>query len=150
MERAEKKRVIWWYEQLPHNLKPDESRCEELEKLRKRYHMPNDIFLSVLLSSPMITRRVQENAYTKAKEQMPNAPEKELLEAVFRSRVFPQNPYGLKMSEEEIRGKVRNITSLQDLITYFIEEDKEEQRFQRDIFGIGKKLAKEIDRILES
>lgn len=98
----------------------------------------------------MITRRVQENAYVKAKEQMPNAPEKELLEAVFRSRVFPQNPCGLKMNEEEIRGKVRNITSLQDLITYFIEEDKKEQRFQRDIFGIGEKLAKEIDRILES
>lgn len=36
-----------------------------------------------------------------------------------------------------------------DLIEYFIQRDKEEARFTRDLFGIGSKIAKKIDTILE-
>jgi len=84
-----------------------------------------------------------------AKEKMPNASEKEVLEAVFRTRVFPQNPAGLKMTEEEIRKVIQSINSLNDLVEYFIQRDKEEPRFQRDILGIGKKIANKIDNILK-
>jgi len=80
---------------------------------------------------------------------MPNALEKELLEVVFRTRIFPQNPLGLKMNEEEIQKEIKSINSLNDLIEYFIQRDKEETRFTRDLFGIGSKIAKEIDIILE-
>jgi len=101
------------------------------------------------MSSPEITRRVQENVYKMAKEKMPNASEKELLEVIFRTRVFPQNPAGLKITEEEIRKEIQDINSLNDLVEYFIRRDREESRFQRDIFAIGKKIANKIDNILK-
>ena len=140
---------ISWFKQLPSNLRPDDDRVEELENLRSHYHVPNDIFIGIILSSPAITRQVQKNVYELAKEKMPNALERELLEAVFRTRIFPQNLLGLKMTEEEIRKEIKNINTLNDLVEYFIRRDKEEPRFQRDILGIGKKIANKIDNILK-
>jgi len=140
---------ISWLEQLPFNLRPDNDRVEELEKLRSHYHIPNNIFIGIITSSPEITRRVQVNVYKMAKEKMPKASEKELLEAVFRTRIFPQNPAGLKMTEEEICKVIQNINSLNDLVEYFIQKDKKEPRFQRDALGIGKKIANKIDNMLK-
>jgi len=140
---------ISWFKQLPSNLRPDDDKVEELENLRSHYHVPNDIFIGIILSSPAITRQVQKNVYELAKEKMPNALKKELLEAVFRTRIFPQNPAGLKMTEEEICKEIKNINTLNDLVEYFIQRDKEEPRFQRDILGIGKKIANKIDNILK-
>ena len=140
---------ISWLEQLPSNLRPDNDKVEKLENLRSHYHIPNDIFIGIITSSPEIIRRVQENVYKMAKEEMPKASEKELLEAVFRTRIFPQNPAGLKMTEEEICKEIKNINTLNDLAEYFIRKDKEEPRFQRDILGIGKKIANKIDNILK-
>jgi len=140
---------ISWLEQLPSNLRPDNDKVEKLENLRSHYHIPNDIFIGIITSSPEIIRRVQENVYKMAKEKMPKASEKELLEAVFRTRIFPQNPAGLKMTEEEICKEIKNINTLNDLVEYFIRRDKEEPRFQRDILGIGKKIANKIDNILK-
>jgi len=138
-----------WLEQLPSNLRPDNDKVEKLENLRSHYHIPNDIFIGIITSSHEIIRRVQENVYKMAKEKMPKASEKELLEAVFRTRIFPQNPAGLKMTEEEICKEIKNINTLNDLVEYFIRRDKEEPRFQRDILGIGKKIANKIDNILK-
>ena len=76
-----------------------------------------------------------------AKEKIPNASEKETLEAVLRNRTFLQNPARLKLTEEEINKKMQNINSLNDLIEYFLRKEKIERekfRFIRDIFGIGK------------
>jgi hypothetical protein len=140
---------ISWLEQLPSNLRPDIDKVKKLENLRFHYHIPNDIFIGIITSSPEITRRVQGNVYKMAKEKMPNASEKEVLKAVFRTRVFPQNPAGLKLTEEEICKVIQNINSLNDLVEYFIQKDKEEPRFQRDILGIGKKIADKIDSILK-
>ncbi len=140
---------ISWLEQLPPNLKPNDDKVEELENLRFHYHIPNNIFIGIITSSPEITRRVQRNVYKMAKEKMPNASEKELLGVVFRTRVFPQNPAGLKMTEEEIRKEIQDINTLNDLVEYFIQRDKEEARFTRDLFGFGSKIAKKIDTILE-
>ena len=140
---------ISWFKQLPSNLRPDDDKVEELENLRSHYHVPNDIFIGIILSSPEITRRVQGNVYKMAKEKMPKVSEKELLEVVFKTRIFPQNPLGLKMTEEEIQKEIESINSLNDLIEYFIQRDKEEARFTRDLFGIGSKIAKKIDTILE-
>ncbi len=145
---------IWWLEQLPSNLRPDENKVEELERLRSHaichiFPLPNNMFTEIILSSRWATRRVQENAYMMAKEKMPDASEKELLEAVFRSRIFPQNPAGLKMTEEEINKEMRNINSLNDLIQYFVQRDKENARFLRDVFGAGKRIANKVDKILE-
>lgn len=140
---------ISWLEQLPSNLRPDNDKVEELENLRSHYHIPNNIFIGIITSSPEITRRVQGNVYKMAKEKMPNASEKELLEVVFRTRVFPQNPAGLKMTEEEIRKEIQDINTLNDLVEHVIKRDKEDPRFQRDIFSIGKKIANKIDNILK-
>jgi len=140
---------ISWFKQLPSNLRPDDDKVEELENLRSHYHVPNDIFIGIILSSPAITRQVQKNVYELAKEKMPNASEKEVIEAVFRTRIFPQNPAGLKMTEEEICKVIQNINSLNDLVEYFIRKDKKEPRFQRDLLGIGKKIANKIDNILK-
>ena len=140
---------ISWLEQLPYNLRPDNDRVKELENLRSYYHIPNNIFIGIITSSPEITRRVQENVYKMAKDKMPNASEKEVLEAVFRTRVFPQNPVGLKMTEEKIRKGIQSINSLNDLVEYFIQKDKEEPHFQRDILGIGRKIVNKSDNILK-
>ena len=129
---------IWWLEQIPHNLRPGETKCEELEKVRRRYHMPNDIFLGIILSSPAIARRIQENVYADAKEQMPDASEKDLLEAVFISSVYQGNPCGMKLKEEEVEQEMQRIHSLNDLIERVIEIEKPEPRFQKDFFGFGK------------
>jgi len=145
---------IWWLEQLPSNLRPDENKVEELERLRSHaichiFPLPNDMFTEIILSSRWATRRVQENVYMMAKEKFPNASEKELLQVVFRSRIFPQNPAGLEMTEEEINKEMRNINSLDELIQYFVSRDKEEPRFLRDVFGAGKRIANKVDKILE-
>ena len=140
---------ISWLEQLPSNLRPDNDKVEELENLRSHYHIPNNIFIGIITSSPEITRRVQGSIYNMAKEKMPKASEKKLLEAVFRTRIFPQNPAGLKMTEEEICKVIQNIDSLNDLAEYFIQKDKKEPRFQRDVLGIGKKIANKIDNMLK-
>ena len=140
---------ISWFKQLPSNIRPDDDKVEELENLRSHYHVPNDIFIGIILSSPAIIRQVQKNVYKLAKEKIPNALEKELLEVVFKTRIFPQNLLGLKMTEEEIQKEIESINSLNDLIEYFIQRDKEETRFTRDLFGIGSKIAKKIDTILE-
>ena len=144
MEKA----TEFWLEQIPRNLRPDDSKCEQLEKVRTRYHIPNDIFVEILLSSPAITRRVQENTYAAAKENMPNASERDVLEAVFRSRIFPQNPAGLKLTEEQVRQAMQSICTLEDLIRRITEMEKGEARFIRDPLRIGRRVAKKIDRIL--
>ena len=82
----------------------DENKVEELERLRSRaichiFPLPNDIFTEIILGSRWATRRVQENVYTAAKEKMPDASEKDLLEVVFRSRLSPQNPAGNNNSD---------------------------------------------------
>ncbi len=138
----------FWLEQIPRNLRPDDSKCEQLEKVRTKYHIPNDIFVGILLSSPAITRRVQENTYATAKENMPDASEKDVLEAVFWSRIFPQNPAGLKLTEEQVRQAMQSIYTLEDLIRRMTEMEKGEARFIRDPLRIGRRVAKKIDRIL--
>ena len=147
-------RKILWLEQLPINLRPDENKVEELERLRSHavcyiFSLPNDMFIEIILSSRWATRQVQENVYNMAKEKMPDASEKELLEAVFRSRLFPQNPAGLEMTKEEFEKEMQNINSLNDLIQYFVKRDKENARFLRDVFGVGRRIANKVDKILE-
>lgn len=138
-----------WLEQIPSNLMPNETQCDEIEKLRVHHHLPNDIFAQLFLSSSAITRKVQENVYSDAKKQMPGASEKELLEAVFRTRVFPQHPYGLKITEEEIQKTLKNIISIDDLKEYFAEMDEKELPFPKRPFGIGRKLNKKISKVFE-
>lgn len=145
---------ILWLEQLPNNPRPDENKVEELERLRSHaichiFPLPDDMFIEIILSSRWATRRVQENVYMMVKEKMPDASEKELLEAVFRSRIFPQNPAGLEMTEEEINKEMRNINSLNDLIRYFLQREKEVPQYRRDVFGTGKRIANKVDRILD-
>ena len=145
---------IYWLEQLPRNLRPAEDKVENLERLRTHailhiFPLPNNMFTEIILSSPWATSQVQENIYMMAKEKMPDASEKELLETVFRSRIYPQNPAGLDITEEELYKEMKNINSLNDLIQYFIQRDKEETRFSRDVFGAGKRIAKKVDKILE-
>ena len=88
--------------------------------------------------------------YAEAKKQMPNASEQELLEVVFRSRIFPRHPYGLKLAEEQIREALVNIDSLNDLKEYFVEMDKKDMPLPGPPFGIGQKLDDKITEILES
>ena len=107
------------------------------------------MFANMVLSSRWATCKVQENVYMDAKEKMPSASEKELLEEVFRSRVFPQNPMGLKITEQEINGEMRNIQCLRDLQEYLVQREKEEPHFYRDLFGEGKRITNEVEKILE-
>lgn len=150
--------TINWLELLPsyliQNLIKNENKVLELEKLRSHalFHilpLSNFMFAEIILGSPWAISRTQENVYMMAKKVMPDSSEKELLEVVFRTRVFPQNPVGLKMTEDEIGKKMENINSLNDLIEYFVQRDKEEPRLTHDIFGIGKRIVMKMDKILE-
>lgn len=157
MKKKNKENWKWRFEHLPDNFRPDDDKIDELEKLRSRavfgiLPLPKDMFITIILSSAWAMRRSQENVYAMAKERMPNASEKEILKTVLRSRVFPQNPAGLKMTEEEINKEMQNINSLNDLIEYFLQKEKIERekfRFTRDIFGIGKNIANKVHEILE-
>ncbi len=147
--------TIWWLEQLPINLRPDENKVKELERLRSNaiFHIlpvPNDTFAAIILSSHWAMRRIQENTYKMAKEKMPNKSEKEVLEATLRSRIFPQNPFGLKMTNEQIKEEIKKINSLEELIKYIAEIEKSEPRFIHDIFCIGRRVSKKIDKILKN
>jgi len=141
---------IFWLDQIPQNLKPDDRKVVKLENLRRRYGLGNKEFLMMVLGSPVITSKVQDNVYSMAKEQMPNASEEEVLKTVFSSRLFPQHPYGLQLTEDEIQSALQSIKSLNDLKQYFAEMDEKEVRFLRDPFGIGRKVANEIERILKA
>ena len=53
--------------------------------------------------------------------------------------------------KEKINKEMQNINSLNDLIEYFLQKEKIERekfRLTRDIFGIGKNIAKKVDTIL--
>ena len=144
----------WRLEELSYHLEPE--KVEELERLRSRgilgiFPIPGDLFAQIILNSAWALRKTQENIYTRAKIEMPDASEKERLEAVFRSRIFPQNPAGLEITEKEANKAIRNINSLNDLIEYFSQKEKPEieNGFIRDIFGLGKKIIPKVDEILE-
>jgi hypothetical protein len=140
---------IFWLEQIPPSMKLDDDKVVKLERLRRRYALGNEEFLLMVLSSPAITRKVQENLYSIAKEQMPDASEEEVLKAVFRCRLFPQHPLGLQLTDDEIQAALQGIKSLNDLKQYFVEMDEKLGRVLRDPFGIGRKVANKIDQILE-
>ncbi len=53
------------------------------------------------------------------------------------------------MTEEEINKEMRNINSLNDLIRYFLQREKEVPQYRRDVFGTGKRIANKVDRILD-
>lgn len=134
-----------WLKKLPFNLRPDQSKVKKLEALRSKYSIPHDLFTMRILSSPAITRQVQENVYIQVQKEKPLASQKELLETVFMTRALLPEPHGLGMTKEEIHKEMRNINTLSELIQYFIKRDEEKPAFP-DPLGIGRK----IDEILES
>lgn len=141
---------IFWLEQIPQSLKPDDDKVVRLENLRKQYGIPNKEFIVMIMNSPIVTCKVQEHKYSRAKEQMPNASEKEVLEIVFRQRLFTQSLYGgvRLITQDQIQVALQNINSLEDLKQYIIQMESKHARPLRDPFGIGKKVAKIIDEIL--
>jgi hypothetical protein len=142
-------RPIFWLEQIPQTLKPDDDKVVKLENLRKQYGISNKEFVVMILNSPIITRKVQDHKYSRIKEQMPNASEKELLEILFRQRLFTQSIVGgVQLTQDEIQVTLQNINSLEDLKQYVVQMDEKQVRFLRDPFGIGKKVAKKINEIL--
>ena len=82
--------------------------------------------------------------YKELKKQMPQASEKEILKAVFKTRAFAWPP-GPAVTEEEIDKAMESINSLEDLIDYFIKEDSQGLEFP-DPFGIGAR----VDEILSA
>ena len=49
-----------WYKLLPFNLRPDQKRIDELEKLRVECGIPHEALAMRILSSPVTTKRVQK------------------------------------------------------------------------------------------
>jgi len=142
-------RPIFWLEQIPYTLKPNDDKVVKPENLRRQYGISNKEFVVMILNSPIITRKVQDHKYSRAREQMPNASEKELLEIVFRQRLFTQSIVGgVQLTQDEIQVTLQNINSLEDLKQYVVQMDEKQVRFLRDPFGIGKKVAKKINEIL--
>jgi len=140
---------IFWLEQIPQTLKPDDDKVVKLENLRKQYGIPNKEFVIMIINSPIVTSKVQDHKYDRIKEQMPNASEKEVLELMFKKRLLTHSLYGgLQLTPEEIQVALHKINSLNDLKLYIIQMENEQARPLRDPFGIGKKVAKKIEEIL--
>ncbi len=137
-------RNLQWLNHLRPDIHPGPYKADELENLRQLYNIPHKFFAMRVLSSPWATRRIQDSIYAQFREKMPKASEKEILKAVFASRVFLPTPFGYKMTEEEINEAMESINSLEDLTAYFIKRDGAEEPAPPDPFGIGAR----IDEIL--
>jgi len=137
-------RDLEWLDQVRPEVHPEPHKIDELESLRRSYGIPQDLFALRVLGSPWAFRRLQESIYTQLRTERPGASEKELLKALFKTRVFAL-PVGPITSEEEIDKVMESISSLEDLINYFIREEGKEQS-SPDPFGIGAR----IDEILSA
>lgn len=137
---------LLWLIQLRPDVHPESYKVDELEKLRQLYDIPHEIFSLIILSSPWVTRRIQESIYAQCREGMPRASEKELLKAVFASRALPRKPIGLEMTEEEIDETMKSIYSLEDLVNYFITRDEAEEPAPHDPLGIGARINEILSR----
>lgn len=137
-------RDLEWLDQVRPEAHPEPHKIDELESLRRPYDIPHDLFAYRVIGSPWVFRQIQESIYAQVRVKMPDASEKELLKAVFKTRVFAP-PVGPITSEEEIDKAMKSINSLEDLINYFIREaDKEPS--SPDPFGIGAR----VDEILSA
>ena len=130
-----------WVKLLPRDLRPDEKRMSELEKLRASFGIPHEALGMRVMSSPITTRRVQGNCLETFRIHNPGASEKELFRMVLVSRV--QAPPSLGMTQQEIDQAMENINSFDELCDYIVKLDEEGPSFP-DPFGIGQV----IDEIL--
>ena len=133
-----------WLDQVRPDAHPEFHKIDELEEHRRSYNVPHNLFALIVMGSPWVTRRVQESVYKDLEKKMPQASEKELLKAVFKTRAFAWPP-GPAVTEQEIDKAMESINSLEDLIDHFIKEDAQEPA-SPDPFGIGAR----IDEILSA
>jgi len=157
-----------WVRTLPYYMRPGSSIIAKLERLRKEVDIPNDMFAAQLASSPIMTRRVQNNFLENFRRQFPNSTEKELWIMVLASRVdtyknkiLADISAGVLNSEsakekfdklisvvEEYEGIVGKMRSFEELCDYIISLDEEivgENYPGLDPLGIGSS----IDRLLK-
>jgi len=133
-----------WLDQVRPDAHPEPHKIDQLESHRQSYGIPHNLFAFRVLGSPWMTRRVQESVYKDLRKKMPQASQKELLKAVFKTRAFAWPP-GPAVTEKEIDKAMESINSLEDLIDHFIKEDAQEPA-SPDPFGIGAR----IDEILSA
>ena len=129
-----------WAKLLPPNLRPDEKRISELEKLRVEFNIPHEALVMRVMSSPVTTRRGERDYLEILKIRNPRATEEELLRMVLVSRM--QRPPAIEMTEQEIDKAMENINSFDDLCDYIVKSE-EEYSFP-DPLGLGR----QIDEIL--
>lgn len=137
-------RDLEWLDQVRPEAHPEPHKIDELESLRRSCGIPRDLFAIRIMGSPWVTRRIQESVYAQVRAKMPDASEKELLKAVFKTRVLAL-PIGPITSEGEIDKVMKSINSLKDLIEYLIREEGKEPA-SPDPFGIGTR----VDEILSA
>lgn len=133
-----------WLDQVRSDAHPELHKIDGLESYRQSYGIAHPIFFLWVMSSPWMTRRVQESVYKDLKKKMPQASEKELLKAVFKTRAFV-GPPGPAVTEKEIDKAMESINSLEDLIDHLIKEETQEPA-SPDPFGIGAR----VDEILSA
>jgi len=130
-----------WVKILRLDLRPDEKRIEELERLRVEFGIPHEALAMRVMSSPATTRKVQKKCLETWRIQNPGKSERELFKMVLISRI--QAPPSFEMTEPEIDEALKNINSFDELCDYIIKLDEQEPSFP-DPLGIGRR----IDEIL--
>ncbi len=133
-------RDISWLNQLRPDVHPEKRKVDELERLRQLYNIPHELFTLGVLSSRWATGRIQKSVYFQFREKNPKATEREVLKAVFKSRERISICFGYMMSEEEINKIMEKISSLDDLINYFITKEEAEEPATPDPLGIGARI----------
>jgi hypothetical protein len=108
-------------------------------------NIPDDTLMMRIVGSAETTRKVQRESFLKLGVQYPGKSVKELFRMVLvaRSNAGEYGQISKGTTEREIDQAMGNIDSFEDLCSYVIAQDEQEQKFP-DPLGIGK----EIDGIL--
>jgi len=76
-----------WYSLLPDYLKPPTEKIDKLDKLCRKYNVPNEIFAGWISESDWGTIKTQETMLKQLRSEMRGSSDKEVWQAVVMSRI---------------------------------------------------------------
>jgi hypothetical protein len=77
-----------WLTRIPPNLRPDGHKVKELEKLRRDFQIPHDVFAGMVVQSPATMKMTFEQAYLDLRKKYPQAKPKQIIAGVYQLRVI--------------------------------------------------------------
>ena len=139
-----------WYRMLPEQFRPDDAepeRIHALDALRQSWSLDHMLFSDILIQSYWATKRMQRQLYDDSKKLYPELSDKKLFKEIIMSRTISRIPMGLDISEEEVESIVDNLESIEELIEYILEKEREDE--SPDPKQMRSNMNDQISRIME-